>query len=53
MVEFRVPIPKSLPCDPTQRSRGNPITLNLDIYNDSVIYIIFVMKNCFGLEVLI
>jgi hypothetical protein len=30
--------------DPTQRLRGNPITLNLLIYNNTIIYIIFDMK---------
>ncbi len=34
-------------CDPTQRLRGNPITLNLYIYNISGIYIITDKKDCF------
>jgi|GEM_PF-6572972 len=32
-------------CDPTQRLRVNPVALNLHIYKDQVIYIIFDRKN--------
>ena len=45
MVEVRVPILEVPTCDPTQRLRGNPITLNLYIYNDVEIYIITDPKN--------
>jgi hypothetical protein len=36
--------------DPTQRLRGNPISLNLNIYNVSGIYIITDKKDCFWFE---
>lgn len=48
----RVPI-LSPTCDPTQGLRGNPITLNLNLYNDRVIYIIIDAKYCLWSKVLI
>jgi hypothetical protein len=46
-VDGRGPSPYSqIPtCDPTQRLRGNPITLNLYLYNGAGIYIITDPKN--------
>jgi hypothetical protein len=38
--------------DPTQRLRGNPITPNLKLYNNIIIYTIFDMKRLFWLKVL-
>ena len=38
-------------CDPTQRLRGNPISLNLYIYNVSGIYIIIDAKDCLWFEI--
>jgi hypothetical protein len=37
--------------DPTQRLRGNPITLNLKLYNDTIIYIIFYLKDLFVIQI--
>ncbi len=37
--------------DPTQRLRGNPITLNLYIYNNILIYIVFDLKDLFELKI--
>ncbi len=37
--------------DPTQRLRGNPITLNLYIYNNILIYIVFCLKDLFELKI--
>ncbi len=38
-------------CDPTQRLRGNPITLNLYIYKELNIYIITDQKNILRIKV--
>jgi hypothetical protein len=39
-------------CDPTQRLRGNPITLNLyAFYNHVALYIITDLKNWVGLKI--
>ena len=38
-------------CDPTQRLRGNPITLNLFFYNQLNIYIITDQKNILRIKV--
>jgi hypothetical protein len=35
---------------PTQRSRGNPITLNLFLYSNIIIYIPFDLKRLFNLK---
>ena len=37
--------------DPTQRLKGNPITLNLYIYNNILIYIVFGLKDLFELKI--